>query len=44
MFVYSADDSKDSIQKGIEEKLWPYYRLSIERLEENWFYVRAKED
>lgn len=43
MFVYAADDNAESIKNGITTVMWPYYNISVQKLEKNWFFVKAQE-
>ena len=43
MFVYASDDNAESIKNGITTVMWPYYNIFVEKLEKNWFFVKAQE-
>ena len=43
MVVYAADDNAESIKNGITTVMWPYYNISVQKLEKNWFFVKAQE-
>lgn len=43
MFVYASNDNAESIKNGITTVMWPYYNISVQKLEKNWFFVKAQE-